>query len=57
MPINKMHELIDELNEASDLYYNTGTSPLTDAQFDAKLIELANLEDKFNVQFSNRRYS
>ena len=53
MPINKMHELIDELNEASDLYYNTGTSPLTDAQFDAKLIELANLEDKFNVQFSN----
>ena len=46
-------ELTKELNEASDKYYNGGTSPLTDAEFDAKLDQLKELEETHNFRLVN----
>ena len=51
--LGKIIELIDELNNASDLYYNGKESPLTDAEFDAKLDELKALEQKQGVVYAN----
>lgn len=33
----EMRRLIDELNQSAVLYYTKGESPLSDAQWDAKL--------------------
>ena len=49
----KMIELINELNNASTLYYNGKESPLTDAEFDAKLDELKALEQKHRIVYAN----
>ena len=49
----RMKELVVELNEASNLYYNGGESPLTDKEFDAKLKELAELEEKYGFIYCN----
>lgn len=51
--LDKIVELVNELNNASDLYYNGKESPLTDAEFDAKLDELKALEQKEKVVYSN----
>ena len=48
-----MKNLICELNEASKLYYNGGESPLTDAEFDAKINQLKALEDKNDFIYCN----
>lgn len=53
MDFNVMKELINELNKASELYYNGKESPLTDAEFDAKLNELKALEQKQCVVYAN----
>lgn len=50
---NKIKELINELNDASSKYYNGQESPLTDAEFDAKLKELKELEQKEKIIYSN----
>lgn len=51
--MNKMQKLINELNKASELYYNGKESFLTDKEFDTKLEELKNLEQKEKVIYSN----
>lgn len=48
-----MIELIKELNEASEDYYNFGTSNLTDKEFDEKLEQLRKLEEETGVIYSN----
>lgn len=50
---NKIKELINELNDASSKYYNGQESPLTDAEFDAKLKKLKELEQKEKIIYSN----
>lgn len=51
--MNRMIELINELNKASELYYNGKESFLTDKEFDAKLEELKKLEQEQKVVYSN----
>lgn len=46
-------KLINELNKASELYYNGKDSFLTDAEFDKKLEELSCLENKYHLIYSN----
>ena len=48
-----LKQLTIELVEASNLYYNGGNSPLTDAEFDIKLNQLKELEDKYNFIYCN----
>lgn len=43
---NYIEKLCIELNEASDLYYNEGRSIMTDKEFDDKINELKELQDK-----------
>lgn len=49
----RMLDLIKELNEASNLYYNTGNSFLTDKEFDNKFMKLQELETKTGIILSN----
>ena len=51
--IEKMKELINILNKASDLYYNGKDSFLTNKEFDNKLNELQQLEKELNITLSN----
>lgn len=48
-----MKKLIDELNHASELYYNFGTSPMSDAEYDLKLNQLRHLEELSGIVYSN----
>jgi len=45
-----MRELVDQLNAASRLYYSTGASPMSDAQWDTLYDELLKLEKKLSLQ-------
>lgn len=45
----QMRLLVDELNQASRLYYTTGDSPLADAQWDAKYAQLQAMERESGV--------
>ena len=49
----KMCQLINELNKASDAYYNTGSVTMSDREFDSKLKELELLEQKTGIVMSN----
>lgn len=51
--LNYIKELINELNNASVEYYNTGKSPLSDKEFDAKMDELSKLEKDTGIILSN----
>ena len=51
--MEKIIKLINELNKASELYYNGKDSFLTDAEFDEKLDELSRLENKYCLIYSN----
>lgn len=51
--MQKMKELITELNNASMLYYNGEESPLTDREYDLKLDELKSLEKEAGFVYSN----
>lgn len=46
--IEKINSLINELNKASEYYYNTDTPIMSDAEFDEKLKELERLEKLCN---------
>ena len=45
----QMRILVDELNQASRLYYTTGESPLADAQWDIKYAQLQAMERESGV--------
>lgn len=51
--IKRMKELIHDLNRASDSYYGSGTTLMSDAEFDSKLLELKQLEEEVNTVFPN----
>lgn len=51
--IERMKELIHDLNKASDSYYGSGTTLMSDAEFDSKLLELKQLEEETNTVFPN----
>ena len=51
--MQKIKELITELNNASMLYYNGEESPLTDREYDLKLDELKSLEKEAGFVYSN----
>lgn len=44
---------VNELNNASEAYYNTGQPIMSDAEFDNKLEELRQLEEKTGIVLSN----
>lgn len=48
-----MKGLVSILNEASEAYYNTGSPIMSDAQFDARLEDLRQLEEETGFIFSN----
>ena len=48
-----MRGLVSILNEASDRYYNSGNPIMTDAQFDARLADLKQLEEETGFIFAN----
>ena len=48
-----MRQLIDMLNKASDAYYNTGNTIMSDKEFDSKLKELEMLEKETGTIISN----
>lgn len=48
-----MKNLIKELNEAREKYYNFGTSSLTDEEYDIKLQYLKSLEEKTGLKYAN----
>ena len=48
-----MKGLVSLLNEASDRYYNSGNPIMTDAQFDARLEDLRQLEEETEFVFAN----
>lgn len=52
--LEKMKVLVALLNDASDAYYNgLRESPLTDAEFDAHMVELKKLEETTGVVLAN----
>ena len=51
--IERMKELIRDLNKASYSYYGSGTTLMSDAEFDSKLLELKQLEEETNTVFLN----
>ena len=51
--MDRMIELINELNKASELYYNGQESFLTDSEFDRKLDELIELQQKQHLVYAN----
>lgn len=48
-----MRKLIEELNIASDKYYNTGSPIMSDKEFDTKLDTLKELEDRLGITLAN----
>ena len=51
--INRIKELVELLNKASDAYYNSGNTIMSDEEFDAKLEELKILETEIGLILSN----
>lgn len=49
----KINQLIKELNQASNAYYNTGNTIMSDKEFDSKLKELELLEKETGIVMSN----
>ncbi len=53
MDKSKIVERVDELNKASDAYYNTGNPIMSDAEFDNKLEELKGWEIETGISLAN----
>ena len=51
--INRIKELVKLLNRASDVYYNTGNTIMTDQEFDSMMEELRYLEQETKLVLSN----
>lgn len=51
--IDRIKELVELLNKASDVYYNTGSTIMEDNEFDALMDELKSLEQKTEFIMSN----
>jgi len=51
--ITRMKELIAELNNAANAYYNTEKPIMSDAEFDSKLEDLRSLEEETNITMAN----
>lgn len=51
--IDRIKELVELLNKASDAYYNSGNTIMTDEEFDTTLEELKKLETETNLVLSN----
>lgn len=51
--INRIKELVKLLNRASDAYYNTGNTIMTDQEFDSTMEELKCLEQETKLVLSN----
>lgn len=51
--IDRIKELVELLNKASDAYYNSSNTIMTDEEFDATLEELKKLEIETNLVLSN----
>ena len=51
--LDMMKGMVSILNEASEAYYNTGVSIMTDEQFDARLADLKQLEEETGFILSN----
>ena len=51
--IDRIKELVEQLNKASDVYYNSGNTIMTDEEFDTLLEELKKLEAETNLILSN----
>lgn len=51
--IEQMKKLIQFLNDASDAYYNSGNSVMSDSEFDSKTEKLQRLEKETNTVFPN----
>lgn len=50
---NQIVDRVNELNKASEAYYNTGQPIMSDAEFDNKLEELRQWEEKTGIVLSN----
>lgn len=50
--INRIKQLVQELNQASDAYYNTDMEIMSNKEWDAKYDELKSLEEKTGVVLS-----
>ena len=55
--INRVKELVNLLNKASDAYYNSGYTIMSDKEFDAALEELKMLEAETNLILFGGIYS
>ena len=51
--LEKMKQLVEKLNKASDAYYNSGNSIMSDREFDLELTKLKHLEEETGVILSN----
>ena len=51
--IERIKKLTTYLNECSNLYYNSGNSPITDREYDELLLELEALENDTNFRLGN----
>lgn len=51
--INRIRELVEQLNEASDAYYNSGYTLMSDKEFDDLFDKLKVLEEKAEFVLSN----
>ena len=51
--INRIKELVELLNKASEAYYNSGNTIMSDEEFDIKLEELKALESEIGLILSN----
>ena len=49
--IEKIRSLVNELNEASDAYYNSGNPIMSDLEFDIRFKELQRLEEEYSDCF------
>lgn len=53
MDKNTIETRVEELNKASEAYYNTGQPVMSDAEFDNKLEELRQWEEETGIVLSN----